>query len=40
MSLSAIVQIHVGFDTTKIDFVEIGVHMAYSVEKCLQNNNK
>jgi hypothetical protein len=35
MYLSAIVQIPTGFDTTKIDLVEIGVHMAYSVDKCL-----
>jgi hypothetical protein len=39
MFLSAIVQIPASFDTTKIDLVEIGVHMAYSVEKCLQSNN-
>jgi hypothetical protein len=39
MSLSAIVQIPAGFDTTKIDLVEIGVYTAYSVEKCLQSKN-
>jgi hypothetical protein len=39
MSLSAIVQIPTGFDTKKIDLVEIGVYMAYNVEKCLQSKN-
>ncbi len=39
MSLSAIVQIPAGFDTTKIDLVEIGVYTAYNNEKCLQSKN-
>jgi len=39
MFLSAIVQIPVGFDTTKIDLVEIGIYTTYNDEKCLQSKN-